>query len=52
MEDTLHLLKNATLFLVWCRHHIHCDDCGRLGAVPTLDKRFICADCARLMHQA
>lgn len=42
-------IKNPLFFLIWCMNHVRCDDCNRLGGIPTRDsKNFICPDCARM----
>lgn len=43
-------IKNWALFLAFCRRTILCDECEQPGAVPTLDKTFICSNCARLFE--
>jgi phage FluMu protein Com len=45
------VLKNPRFFLILCMNHIKCDHCGDIGAKVTLDKQFVCTECARLLYR-
>lgn len=36
---------NMAWFMAWMSVSIQCDECGREGALPLLDKTFVCQEC-------
>lgn len=44
-------IKNPVFFLIVCNNTIKCDHCGDIGAKVTLDKQFVCTECARLLFR-
>lgn len=36
---------NPLFFLAWCRTHITCEECGRIGGMPLRDRTFVCQEC-------
>lgn len=43
---------NPMFFLAWCRSHVHCDECGRIGAIMLRDRTFVCQTCLELLNSS